>query len=310
MANGIMVDAATYYKDTSTYTGESGSITNPYCVEDCFDFLKIDDYPTIAGAYSYFLFVADVDFNDHPTYKYGFESYGYVTRSSSVRILGNNKQLRNIIMKYTSSTFKLFEVDKINDLKIVNIINLASGCQVFYATHGFENCSISLYVNDPQTYDMICSIGGGGSLINCTLNIRGKIERSIVFPKLINCHINLDLISNYASQIFRNYYFDNCYITGKFKTLTTGTINIFANLRYETLKNCYMSLKGEFPNTNIVRINESTSYSATGVNFFDVTMCPVDANTLPQNVHALTTEQCKSYDYLSSIGFIVVPVGG
>ena len=57
MALGTMVSCAEYYQDTTTYTGDAGSATNPYAVEDCYDFCNI----LYAGYYN---FVKDIDFNE------------------------------------------------------------------------------------------------------------------------------------------------------------------------------------------------------------------------------------------------------
>ena len=73
MANGTTVAASIYYSDTTTYTGNAGSKTNPYCIEDLYDLIKnprINTKPTSEDLYYYYIVVNDIDMNDYDDYKY------------------------------------------------------------------------------------------------------------------------------------------------------------------------------------------------------------------------------------------------
>ena len=190
--NGTMVDAATYFEDTTTYTGLKGSETNPYCVEDCFDFLAMKDIfieDNVESTNTYCMLVKDIDFNDHPTYRYGFDYKEYIPRGGNLYLLGNNKELRNIIMKYYSSTYYLFNFKYVSKLKMVNIINTGSGCYLI-GSNLFEDCSISLYLVKPTT--SIWLSDNVDLWRNCSINIKGVYSGQYFInqPHLENSHMN------------------------------------------------------------------------------------------------------------------------
>lgn len=318
--NGTMVDAATYFEDTTTYTGLKGSETNPYCVEDCFDFLAMEDIYIETNEESditYCMLVKDIDFNDHPTYKYGFNDTNYISRGANLRLLGNNKELRNIIMKHPNKTFHLFYFNYVSKLKMVNIINMGSGC-LLIRSDLFEDCSISLYIVKPATESWLSY--STNLWKNCSINIKGVSSGSFFIeqPYLENSHMNLDvtIINNSSGSslfIFRSSpRFINSYITGKLKIKTEVTYAdnyIFYNLSNNTVKNSYFALEIEGRNSeDEIKLMKGTNYSISDNLVIDSSLIPNLTVPVTRNVNLLTTEQMKDSAYLTEIGFIVVPL--
>lgn len=179
MALGTMVSCAEYYQDTTTYTGDAGSATNPYAVEDCYDFCNIID----AGYYN---FVKDIDFNDHTTYRYGINGKTILLTmagsqsTKSTYINGKGFKLRNLILRnYDNSTTGYFinssyaQRTFFSNIDFVNFVFIT--CRSFdsgfcYSNKAkFENCNFSIYLSNA----VIGALCEQSIMVNCTLNISG-----------------------------------------------------------------------------------------------------------------------------------------
>lgn len=212
MAKGVITDALTLFPN-ETYSGDSGTETNPYCIEDLEDFLAINN---LTDETCYLLLVNNIDFNDHPEYCYGINVTELI-KKTTYYLLGNNKEIRNVIVKYkqTVSNFALFWFAEIRDLKFVNFVNLGSSVSPFYAK--LVNCSISAYFSKPMA---------AGCRLNyedfwrCSLNLKGIVNTSLTLGNLHYSHVNLDIDFIYSSSSTGqftciNCTLDNSYITGK-----------------------------------------------------------------------------------------------
>lgn len=184
MALGTMVSCADYYQDTTTYTGDAGSATNPYAVEDCYDFCAIR-YDSIEQHYN---FVKDIDFNQHDTYKYGINNVTIIRQRPNVSgvgklyIHGKGFELRNLIcMNYTTATFcygstadqSLIYFDNIDfvNFTFINCRDINTSQGKFASVHvaRFTDCNFSIYLSNALlTFLCYTSV-----MVNCTLNISG-----------------------------------------------------------------------------------------------------------------------------------------
>lgn len=301
MANGIMVDEATYYGDSEKYTGTSGSITNQWCVEDCYDFLAIVQGGTDT---CYYKLVKDIDFNTHPTYRYGFINQAIMSRSASyyhIYIDGNGHNICNIILKnYTSTTFMY--ITRISNVNFVNVVCLS--CTISGLYYGFvrgtcQNCNFGIYMSSSRT-NMIFN---SGTKSDCTFNIKGSTTDGINFCKetLTRCHINLDISTDSMYMITgqsnsENFVLDNSYVTGEIKTSNVEPY-LFC---YATLANSYVALK---INTDGNTIHPFNGLYVSSVSFVDVDLLPKLRQTAATNLYYLTTAQAQDPSYLQSIGF-------
>lgn len=179
MALGTMVSCAEYYQDTTTYTGNAGSATNPYAVEDCYDFCAI----TSASAERYYNFVKDIDFNQHDTYKYGINDVTIIhesgTSAGQLHINGKGFDLRNVIcMGYSTNNFiqATYGHVEISNVNFVNFVQV--NCKSGSASSGLfskgglttiKDCNFSIFLSNSNiTFLCYQTI-----MVNCTLNISG-----------------------------------------------------------------------------------------------------------------------------------------
>lgn len=301
-----MVDEATYYGDSEKYTGTSGSSTNQWCVEDVYDFLAIVQGGTDTCHYK---LVKDIDFNNHPTYKYGFINQAIMARSASyyhIYIDGDGHNICNIILKnYDSKTFMY--VTRISNVNFVNVICLGctgSGLLVGFIRGDCKNCNFGIYMSSSRT-DMIFK---GFVKEDCTFNIKGSTTDGINFytETLTRCHINLDISTNNKYMITgksttEDFVLDNSYVTGKIKT-SDAEPYLFC---YATLVNSYVALEID---TNGSIIYPMNGLSVSSVSFVDVDLLPKLRQTAATNLYYLTTAQAQDPSYLQSIGFPVIPV--
>lgn len=301
--NGTMVDAATYYSGSSTYTGEAGTETNPYCVEDIYDLLAINTY---TNSTLFFMLVENIDFNDHPTYKYGLTTSTSLISKSQFTLLGNGKEIRNVIAKYKNGMVPIFKLNKVKNLKFLNFINLNSGLYPFDAN--LESCQISGYYSSPYTSYFVSDSSSTIEIKNCSINIKGNIgDRTIQIKNLTNTHVNFDVTTTNKILFDNNSTaMSNSYITGKAKIMSSSDIVYILN-KCENWKNSYIAIEVE--TTSTVKLLSSTTYNPSSVTFVDKELAGITSENEQSlsNLYYLTTEQCKSAEYLDSIGFLTVP---
>ena len=232
MANGTTVAASVYYSDTTTYTGNAGSKTNPYCIEDLYDLINnptINTKPKSEDLYYYYIVVNDIDMNDYDDYKYspplGISLY-------IKKIDFKNHELRNITIYNNTNNINIFNVrghstsTSIYNLKLTNFISYNSSVSIFSMKNDqsnckcyFHNCDFSMYADTSSTginiiglilksfqrtpassYYVYC--------YNCVFNIKANLN-SNDNSKIINdddlymyyCHIHLYIIKNLHTLI-------------------------------------------------------------------------------------------------------------
>lgn len=312
MANGILKDEATYFNDSETYTGDSGSKTNKYVIEDVYDFIAIGTGKT----YKNYRLVNDIDMRDHPTYKNGFYSI-QIAKDQYGTFDGGGHSIKNIVLNnYNGSSDYDVAVMYFGDICNIDFINL-------------------VMINCDATCPLICACGGGDGLgklrdcnfgicvansngkslpftssptVDCCFNIKGRVTDSLYFSvDIIRTHLNLDIIEsdNYALNGSNTITFTNCYITGKIKN--TKKISYANGICRPKLSNSYIAVEYEGDSGyNGIRI--------TGSGFIDIELwCKNGFTGLEKNpssdyVTPVTTAQAQDVDYLNSIGFAVVPV--
>lgn len=313
--NGVLKSQAEYYNDSVTYTGNAGSTTNMYVIEDVYDLCaaKIQS--------SYYELVNDIDFNDHDTYKYGVDSliFGNTKSSYVCYLYGNNHKIRNLIIK-NSSALAIFG-GIISDIIFENLIVIDStGGHLFYNYYSntIKNVRIGGYLFNSAS-SVILS-GNNTSFADCSFNLKGLTTDGInlygsglnaISRTYTRCHINCDITTTYADCMYLNFaILQDSYITGVIKQIgdllydDTNKTNryIFAG----TLQNSYVAVKAT------CETEEFTGYivslTANAVSFMDKKLVPIVEETAIDNWFYLTTEQATDPEYLLSINFPVVSV--
>ena len=284
----------------------TGTETDPYLIEDCYDFLTMNDTTTYGGG-NYFKLVENIDFNEHETYRFGFDDVTVVNRA--VNLDGNNKTIYNIILKnYTTKSWAIFGgTNLLKDCNIANLIMI--NCEVT-GTYGWmlvsmQNCNIGVSLHNSTTTQLF----GGISMTDCTVNIKGFVPNYITLHNTgiyERCHINVDILATIGSNKYVIYMmgkqFNNSRITGRVKNVGNSGLGGFIYTG-GNIDNSYIALEyeGGVCTTDICynTLTVSTCFFIDKDLLGNLTLSGSETNT-----HLLTTEQCKDISYLQEIGFL------
>jgi len=311
MANGVLVDEATYFNDNETYTGDSGSETNRYVIEDVYDFVAIGTTTT----YKHYRLVNDIDMRDHPVYKNGFDKAKMVHDAYGT-FDGDGHLIKNIVLNnYTGSNISNVAFMYFGDICNVDFINLVmincdANCPLICAWGGgdglgrLRNCNFGIYVANcsGKSFPFTSS-----QTEDCCFNIKGRVTDSLYFSVNIKrTHLNLDIIEShsYALNGSNTITFTNCYITGKIKN--SGTIGTNNGIFVPKFSNSYIAVEYEGD-------SHYSGIKITGTGFIDKELwCKNGFTGLSESpgsgyVTPITTAQAQDADYLNSIGFAVIP---
>lgn len=319
--NGVMKTQSEYYNDSTNYTGVSGSINNKFVIEDIYDLLSTRNNDSL-----YFELACDIDFNEHPTYKFGVSEniFGKNKQNSSSHLYGNNHTIRNLVIKDSSSI--VFSAIYVENLILENLIFINStNAVLFRNTSGNSgisseckatNIHIGCYMFNSATSCIFNPDVKHTSWTDCSFNIKGLTTDGLNITQgsatnILRCHINVDIktmsdMCIYISNV--QTYLDNVYITGSIKQIGTacmfddGTNNFMTN---GCLENSYIAVNA------ICETDGFTGYriagvTSTTVSFIDKELVQNLIETEIQNLHYLTTDECKDPEYLLSINFPVV----
>lgn len=340
MANGTMIGCLQYYTNigetevASRYSGNAGTSTNPYAVEDIFD---LDNIVIRGIGIEYFQLVADIDYNNHPSKRYGIDSgYMWGTGGSGGSgdgyyligldpITGNNHEIRNIVILNKDVVCNNRSVGAIKNINFVNMIfknvNYSSdyfwyapltNCNFslmfinsspgrFFRTDKYTDCSFNIYgtnnmSNTTSDYTFNLGAGDGNAKIRCHFNFNNFVYNCIGSPVYLF----------WAQGNGYNAVVKDCYFTGsiKLKGHSTG-----ASVRITTdisLYNSYFAI-------SLSSISGSLGYclftNPGSTSFIDKVVLGLTINDSSSNLAKLTTAQAKSYSYVSGIGFPVIPAG-
>lgn len=298
-------------KGKELYPGQAGTETNPYGIEDVFDFCAIKN--DADKETTYYQLVNNIDFNDHPTYKNGITITSVINANRSI-LDGNGKSIRNIVY-YTSagSTNNVFVLKKIHNCNFENLVNACGNpSTVLFSSEFIERCSFYILNQNGYFYSLFLT-----SFIDCTLNIAGVMIGSFDLNRinLTRCYINFD---NATSGAFNSG--SSSYIIGNALILDhvyfTGKLNITSNqqpglnlAKSGTFKNVYYSVDTSWTYgsgyTPYFQLYSAIATSFCNKDLLNQGLVQVNAAS---NFRALTDEQCRDPAYLASIGFPVIGV--
>jgi hypothetical protein len=307
MANGILVDEATYFNDSETYTGNSGSETNKYVIEDVYDLIASDNTNNDSHC---FRLVNDIDMRDHPTYKNGFSNNTVTTHNSGI-FDGDGHSIKNLVLN--SCGYDTFYFKIIQNTDFINLVMISCTDNPIAANRRdggyFKNCNFGIYVSNCKYTPLY-----NQRIYDCCFNIKGVLTDGIEFydtPIIRRTHINLDVTINSTHVIGisnNSYTLENCYFTGKIKNLTTlYSENALNNAKFS---NSYIAVEYD----GAVRDDAIGTMYIRGTGFIDKELwCKNGFTGLNENpgtgkVVPVTTAQAQDADYLNSIGFAVVSI--
>ena len=348
MANGNMVGCHEYYTSigetavASRYSGNAGTTTNPYAVEDVFDLQKVYNR-TGGGNNASFVLVKDVDYNDHPIKKYGISS-GYLwgdvstnypyTFSGKDPLTGENHEIRNLIVLSNTVTCGLGTSAQNSKIKNINFVNMILKDTTYNSNSSYylwnkvpiSNCNFSImFINSSfgQFFGYSCNF------TDCSFNIYGTnyvgsdVRTTYLFignsnTVLTRCHFNFNnfiitRIGSPTSYIFVGQQENaptpvkDCYFTGTIFIKNSSNYNVDIAWAV-SLYSSYIALtfSGEGGLGNIIMTTNAESISFIDTDILGTT---ITSGAGGANLAKLTTAQAKSYSYVSGIGFPVILAG-
>lgn len=291
MANGVLKTEAEYYDDSETYSGDAGTETNMYVIEDIYDFVR--------GQAGHCTLVNDIDFSDHDTYRYGVSSR--IIYSSGFILHGNNHKIRNLIVKQATSASTIM-FGTMYDVIFENIILIGIlGHSVFSGK--CVRCKFGTYLFNASaaTYPKYCE--------DCSFHVRGIASGTPFYlsdsgATFKRCHIHFDLVSD-GSELtaFSSGSIYDTYFTGRCKFTSDMNRVLGAGSWYTS----YASVEIAIPNTNETLSSEGAAMYG-GISFINIDLLPQNVADSISRLYKLTDSQCRDANYLASIGFPVVPI--
>ena len=312
MAKGVLKSQAEYYNDNITYTGDAGSETNMYVIEDVYDLCA-----ATAQTY-YYTLVDDIDFNDHDTYRYGVDDLIFGGGGNICYLRGGNRKIRNLIIK-NSAAAGIFRHASVSDVIFENLVVINStAARLFdsYRSIDITNVRIGGYMFNSAS--SVVLYGTGINFADCSFNLKGLTTDGIhgnatgaaKSRTFTRCHINCDITTTSTECINFDYcdVYDS-YITGRIKQIGTefasGTRNKF--IGNGSYYNSYFAVEATCDTDGFTGYD--TPYLIAGtVCFMDKDLVPDIETGVISNFYYLTEEQAKDPEYLLSINFPVVPI--
>lgn len=285
----------------------TGTQSDPYIIECFDDLLQID-----GGTGTYYKLGVDIDANDTPYAESGWQTVSL----DCTELDGDNHTIRNIVVVNLSSGqlksafnitsqsgFRLFR------LNLENVYLNGGMSAVFQNDNDIsvEFSEVNVSVRASQTVSSfytgsIAILSGGwygimvkNSCISCKLN--GISSVPLIRGTALNCHLSYDMKFSelgYDNKIFATDMLTNTAVFANLEC-TGNSVTVYpAN----EVHNSYFVMPSM---TGISSFN--TEYSIKSVSFYDADKAP-ETVTFNDNLNALTTGQCKSAEYLRSIGFL------
>lgn len=319
--NGVLKDEATYYEDSEKYSGNSGSNTNKYVIEDSYDFISV---MSSGNSETHARLVNDIDMNEHSTYKRGFIDKS-LFNNRSVRLYGDGHKIKNIVVISCSTVvFLFYYIENCNFINLVSVsstfpieVSWSSNSSTYSKT--VRGCNFGIYLNNSE-------FNPRGWFQDCTFNIKGQLRDGCSVVDLSNLgyfqqsHINVDVQINTVT-LFKHTSdnsgysdrFVNSYITGKIINKYNGAVKwcTWATNGYQYFEptNSYFAFEYEQVTPQEFEITTFHSCFVDG-ELFSKNGCTVtfDACSSSYSGAVLTTAQAQDADYLNSIGFACVSV--
>lgn len=323
MSKGMMWSMFDLTKD-SKYTGAGGSETNPWAVEDVYDFCAIVDDSDKDT--TYYQLVNNIEFNNHETYKNGIqavEGFKIVDASKSV-VIGSGKAIRNIVYlscPYEATQSSIFRFKEVNNVKFENVVlgvtveSRAGASYISLFSGTFKQCALYVLLNNANVRALFQR---SDTITESSLTFGGTCNNRFVFGldiTISRCNICFDELSFKQDA---NYLFD---FHDDILTMVcfTGRINV-TNLNTElwmfqncTITNCefFVEIQGS-QLTGVVAFKHPWGEPVVinGVNIYSKDLInegKADYSTyLAASTFALPDEDCKNPTYLASLGFPVI----
>lgn len=295
--------------DSSRFSGDAGTETNPWAIEDTYDFMNMDSKNSDTQEVC-FMLKNNIDFNDHDQYKLGWSNTSADKKlyCNNSRFDGDGKQIRNLVIKGVNFDISNSERWKLKNLYNTYFVNLADmdckkgGGKWLVVSGECKNNSFNImHFSQTNLWNMIPTKSMGCSYNICynstdDINLGNGNTAYLEFER---CWINLDNCSSNAYSALRYIKLTNCCVTGSFTPLRDSID--FAYYVYATTSMFAVEVKTE----GAVTLPNSSFWIPSGVNIIDKEIAHIDTASTA-TVKYLTTEEMKKTATLQSYGFPVV----
>lgn len=298
--------------------GSGVTAEDPILIEDVYDFLTIKGHNKGSHAATYYAkMVNNIDFNDHPTYRYGFTSLKDIINGNRLILDGNNKEIKNLAFvnhnfqtsggnSEISSGGAGLTLAGLHNAKFVNVTLIScKGDSGWLKVEGDEySNSHSVNVMSPKDFPhCLPNKMNGGSFTLKFRNTGTYIQSNWGNKPFTRCRIEIDSVSSTDNTVFGYSKFSFCSLEGTHKALGTGNENVYL------FNNGYVSGTSVFVNVsapNAQSLGVSLYFNSASWDSFNV----LDKETTKISGTAdgfklLTTEQMKDVEYLQTLGFPV-----
>ncbi len=295
----------------------TGTQNDPFIVSSVDDLYALR---SVSDAAKYARLGCDIDFNG-TSYAESPEPVYLCCREFD----GSGFCIRNIYINKPGTYVKVFILPyysaepTIKNLRLENIELIGDNISLIYADSRnslkLYNCTFSVNIrrmDDYPPYQSNYRIIAGGEITSsmelCTIAVGGHFKRQYTVignSQISRCHIHLDISigtgdasdGSYNSLMLASGFTDS-YITGRVSadSQLTDNTNMSSGCTFD---NFYTAL--EYINQNDVHWKGTMNSTC----FYDKELAGNRDFTDQRTYYGLTTAQCKSASYLSSIGFLV-----
>ena len=307
--NGVLRSMLEATGDSSRFVGDNGTETNPWAIEDTYDFMNMDSKKS-SDKEVCFMLKNNIDFNDHERLKYGWTYSDKMVDVTWCRFDGDGKQIRNLVIKginFNTYNTQRWKIKKLYNTHFVNLVDIdcSKGDGKWLeinSTGECRNCSFNImHFSQTNLWNIIPTKSIGCSY-NLAYNSSDDINlgnNNTTFLEFERCWINLDNCSSNAYSVLRFVNFTNCCVTGSFTPLKTGIDFAY----YGRTASSMFAVK---VNTeSVIKMPSSDWYTTTGVNIFDKEITHIDKASIATAKY-LTTAEMKNTSILQGYGFPVV----
>lgn len=304
--------------DDKKYYGEAGTETNPYGIEDVFDFCSIKN--DADKEQTYYQLVNNIDFNDHPIYRNGIKVNDFISGTKCC-LNGDGKAIRNIVFYGTTVTDRASMVIKeIKNCRFENMVNAYTTIntyQCIFYTSLFENCSFYILFQNSNFKD-IAGYSTPVKFKSCTFNFDGLLNAALFLGNKTfeRCHINFKNTTMHSSPIDWGTYsalmlranLDHTYMTGKLNVqdVCPGGLHIATagSMEDSVFSNFYYCVETTLDKPDV---KFGILATANNTSFYSKDLIQGEREFMSgTNFYALSDEECKNPSKLASIGFPVI----
>lgn len=304
----------------------SGTKENPYEIVTIYDFCSIQNGTESTPLY--YKLMNSVDFNDHSTYKLGYDGSSYRVVDAPNTILdGNGYKIRNLVVFGYSRNRAIFTLKEVRNCIFQNFMiqNLPDEYNGWlFKISRFEKSSVNITLNKSNAEILFIT---NTTFYNSVLSITGTAERTgisgLYLPNILNFDhswLYLDVKTNFWKKDVSSALNNNVlkvqgrmsysYITGKIvETSTppnpTETVTITFYEMYNSY--CALDIEDQRSSTHMYQV----SGSHTGINFFVTDKIHTAGTAYPwyapntNTMKFVKEEDVRTPDYLPDISFPV-----